>query len=85
MRTSRSCDTTCTSLLAKRFSTKRLFVASKRPKSFSKAKVQDFGLLQADGSTISMSGGKKQDEIVQDVSKVCAAALEKKAWISGSV
>ena len=26
-----------------------------------------------------MSGGKKQDEIVEDVSKVCLAALEKKA------
>ena len=34
--------------------------------------------MQADGSTISMSGGKKQDEIVEDVSKVCLAALEKK-------
>eukprot|EP00435_Cladocopium_sp_Y103_P031731 s1543_g8.t1 len=40
--------------------------------------LEDFGLLQADGSTISMSGGQKKDDIVADVAKVSAAALEKK-------
>eukprot|EP00913_Durusdinium_trenchii_P014764 g13849.t1 len=39
---------------------------------------EDFGLLQADGSTISMSGGQKKDDIVEDVRKVSTAALEKK-------
>ncbi|CAK9045768.1 unnamed protein product [Durusdinium trenchii] len=40
--------------------------------------LEDFGLLQADGSTISMSGGQKKDDIVEDVRKVSTAALEKK-------
>ena len=40
--------------------------------------LEDFGLLQADGSTVCMSGGQKQDEIVADVTKVSTAALDKK-------
>eukprot|EP00440_Ansanella_granifera_P033223 gb/GFBE01036046.1/.p1 GENE.gb/GFBE01036046.1/~~gb/GFBE01036046.1/.p1 ORF type:complete len:400 (+),score=74.90 gb/GFBE01036046.1/:1-1200(+) len=43
--------------------------------------LEDFGLLQADGTPISTAGGQSQADVVADVSKVCVAALEKKGGL----
>lgn len=44
--------------------------------------LEEFGLLQADGTPISTRGGKGHRDITADVQKVCQAALEKKGGMA---